>query len=80
MIAAVRGNITNLRVNYAGSRPTTNSLAIRATWATAFVNISLLSTGSAHRRRPIEHANLLHRVRKTRSTNLRHIPPAPKSP
>src|ERR1700687_4265967 len=35
MIAAVRGNITNLRVNFAGSRPATKSLALTATWATA---------------------------------------------
>ena len=35
MIAVLRGNITNLRVNCAGSRPATKSLAVRATWATA---------------------------------------------
>ncbi len=35
MIAAVGGNITNLRVNCAGSRPATKSLAVSATWATA---------------------------------------------
>jgi hypothetical protein len=35
MIAAVRGNLTNLRVNCAGSRPATKSLVATATWATA---------------------------------------------
>ncbi len=35
MIAAKSGNITNLRVNCAGSRPATKSLAVTATWATA---------------------------------------------
>ena len=35
MIAAVRGNITNLHVNFAGSRPATKLLAVTATWATA---------------------------------------------
>jgi hypothetical protein len=35
MIAAVRGNLTNLRVNCAGSRPATKSLAVTAAWATA---------------------------------------------
>jgi hypothetical protein len=35
MIAAVRGNITNLRVNFAGSRPATKSLVATATCATA---------------------------------------------
>jgi hypothetical protein len=34
MIAATSGNITNLRVNCAGSRPATKSLAVTATWAT----------------------------------------------
>jgi hypothetical protein len=34
MIAAMGGNITNLRINYAGSRPATKSLAVTATWAT----------------------------------------------
>jgi hypothetical protein len=34
MIAAVGGNITNLRVNFAGSRPATKLLAAAATWAT----------------------------------------------
>jgi len=33
MIAAMGGNITNLRVNCAGSRPATKSLAVTATWA-----------------------------------------------
>ena len=35
MIAAVGGNITNLCVNCAGSRPAPKSLAVTATWATA---------------------------------------------
>ena len=35
MIAAVRGNITNLHVNCAGSRPATKSLVATATYATA---------------------------------------------
>ena len=34
MIAAEHGNITNLPVNFAGSRPATKSLAAAATWAT----------------------------------------------
>jgi len=34
MIAAMGGNITNLRVNCAGSRPATKSLAVTATSAT----------------------------------------------
>jgi hypothetical protein len=33
MTAAMGGNITNLRVNCAGSRPATKSLAVTATWA-----------------------------------------------
>jgi hypothetical protein len=33
MIAAMDGNITNLRINCAGSRPVTKSLAVTATWA-----------------------------------------------
>jgi hypothetical protein len=35
MIAAVRGNLTNLRINCAGSRPATKSLAVRAIWTMA---------------------------------------------
>jgi hypothetical protein len=35
MINAVRGNITNFRVIFAGSRPGTKLLAAAATWATA---------------------------------------------
>ena len=35
MIAAIGGNITNPRVNCAGSRPATKSLVATATWATA---------------------------------------------
>src|SRR3982075_4331829 len=34
MIAVVCGNITNLRVNFAGSRPATELLVAEATWAT----------------------------------------------
>ena len=35
MIAVVRGNLTNLRINCAGSRLAAKSLAVTATWATA---------------------------------------------
>jgi hypothetical protein len=80
MIAAVRGNLTNLRINCAGSRPATKSLAVRATWGYGFLNKSLLNAGSAHRGRSIKPANLHDRVRKTHSTNLRYTPPATKSP
>ncbi len=79
MIAAMGGNITNLRVNCAGSRLATKSLAVTATWATV-ASTSPLNPGPAHRDRPIKDANLLDRVRKTRSTNIRHRPPATKSP
>jgi hypothetical protein len=44
-----------------------------------FVNKSLLNAASAHRGRPINLANLLDLVHKTRSTNVRHAPPATKS-
>jgi hypothetical protein len=79
MIAAMGGNITNLRVNCAGSRPATKSLAVTATWAKV-PSTYPLNPGPAHRDRPIKDANLLDRVRKTRSTNIRHRPPATKSP
>lgn len=35
MIAAVRGKLTNLRINCAGSRLAAKSLAVRAAWAPA---------------------------------------------
>jgi hypothetical protein len=79
MIAAVRGNPTNLRVNCAGS--TGHQIARRhSNLRYSLVNKSPLNSGPAHRDRPIKHANLLDRARKTRSTNLRHAPPATKSP
>ena len=78
MIAALRGNLTNLRINCAGPRPATKSLAATATCATAFS--TNLCAGSVHRGHPIKPANPLDRIRKTRSTNLRHTPPATKSP
>jgi hypothetical protein len=42
MIKAVRGNITNLRVKFVGSRPATKSLAAAAPWATG-LSINLCS-------------------------------------
>ena len=80
MIAAVGGNITNLRINCAGSRLATKSLAVTGDLGCSFVNKSPLNAGSAHRGRPIKPANLRGRVRKSRSTNLRYMPPATKSP
>jgi hypothetical protein len=80
MIAAMGGNITNLQVNCAGYRPATKSLAVTATLGYSSLNTSPLNSGPAHRDRPIKDANLLDRVRKTRSTNIRHRPPATKSP
>jgi hypothetical protein len=44
------------------------------------VNKSPLNAGPARRGHPIKHANLLDRVCKNRSTNLRHTPQATKSP
>jgi hypothetical protein len=80
MIVAVRGNITNLRVNFAGSRPATKLLVAAATWATG-LSTNLRSTPVLPvvviRSSP---ANLLDRVRKMRSTNVGHTPPATKSP
>jgi hypothetical protein len=76
----VRGNITSLPVNFAGSRPATKSLAVTATWATASSTNLCSNAGSAHRGRPIKPANLLDCVRNTRSTNVPHTPPAAKSP
>jgi hypothetical protein len=49
----------------------------RSNFGCRLVNKSPLNAGSAH---PIKPANLLDRVRKTRSTNLAHTPPATKSP
>ena len=79
MIAAVRGNLTNLRINCAGS--TGHQITRRqGHLGYGFLNKSLLNAGSAHRGRSIKPANLHGRVRKTRSTNLRYTPPATKSP
>jgi hypothetical protein len=80
MIAAVRGNIT---------KPTRQLRRLSTGHHIArrhdnlhynLVNKSPLNLGSAHRGRPIKPANLRGRVRKSRSTNLRHTPPATKSP
>jgi hypothetical protein len=80
MIAAVRGNITNLRVNFTGSRPATKLLAAEATWATGLstnlCSIPVLPIAVV----PIKPANLLDRVRETPPTHLGNKPPAPKSP
>ena len=79
MIAAVRGNITNLRQFRRLS--TGNQIARRhRNLGYSFVKKSPLSAGSPQRGRPIKPANLLDRVHKTTSTNLRHTPPATKSP
>jgi hypothetical protein len=80
MIAVVRGNITNLRVNFAGSRPATKLLVAKAICATGLVNKSRGNVGSTQRDRPIKPANLLKRGRKTPSTHLGNGPPAPQSP
>jgi hypothetical protein len=80
MIKAVRGNTTNLRVNFVGSRPATKSLAAAATWATG------LSTNL--RSMPVlpivvaqsSPSTFSIRVRKPRSTNGGRTPPATKSP
>jgi len=77
---AVRGNITNLR-NQLRRLSTGHQIARRhSDLGYGFVNKSLLNAGSAHRGRPIRPANLLDRIRKTRATNVRHTPPATKSP
>ena len=80
MIAAVRGNITKptrqfrrLSIGHQIARRHDNL-------GDSFVNKSLLTVGSAHRGSPIKPANLLDRVRKLRTTNLPHTPPATKSP
>jgi len=52
----------------------------RGNFGYRLVNKSPLNAGSAHRGRPIKPANLLDRVRKTRSTNLRHTPAADEIP
>ena len=80
MIAAIGGNVTNPQVNCAGYRPATKSLAATATWATVPSTQSPLNPGPAHHDRPTKDVNLLDRVRETRSTNIRHRPPTPKSP
>jgi len=79
MIKAVRGNITNLRVNCAGSRPATKSLAVTATWATGLStnlrSMPVLPIVIA----PSSPSTFSTRVRKTRSTNAGRTPPATKS-
>src|SRR5437868_8427499 len=62
MIAAVGGNITNLRVNFAGSRPATKLLAAAANLGYKLLNKSLLNAGSARHGRAIKPANLLGRI------------------
>ena len=80
MIAAMGGNITNMRVKLR-RLSTANQIARRhGNLGYSSVNISPLNLGLAHRDRQIKDANLLDRVRKTRSTNIRHRPPATKSP
>jgi hypothetical protein len=79
MINAVRGNITNFRVIFAGSRPATKLLAAAATWATA-LSTNLSPMPALPRDRPINPANLLARGRKTVQTNVGHRPPATNSP
>jgi hypothetical protein len=80
MIAAVRGNITKLACQFR-RLSTGNQIARRhGNLRYSLVNKSRLNAGSAHRDRPIEPANLLDRVHKTRSTNRGHTPPATKSP
>ena len=68
MIAVVRGYITNLRVDFAGSRPATKSLAARDNFVHRLVNKSLVNAGSAHRDRPINPVNL-HRSRPQNAFN-----------
>jgi hypothetical protein len=80
MIAAVCNNVTK-PVCQLRRLSTGHQIARRhGNLGYSFVNKSLLNAGSAHRARPIKPANLLDRVRKSRSTNLRHIPTATKSP
>ena len=80
MIAAVGGNITKPACQLR-RLSTSNQIARRhGNLGYSFVKKSLLNAGSAHRGRPIKPANLLDRVRKTRSTNVRHTPPTTKSP
>jgi hypothetical protein len=80
MINAVRGNITNLRVNCAGSRPATKLLAAAATSAAA-----LLTSLSSMLALPIVIARsippaLSVAAAKRVQTNVGHRPPATKSP
>ena len=80
MIAAMGGNITNLRVNYAGSRPATKSLAVTATSAAGLSpnlrSMPVLPIVIA----PSSPSTFSTRLRKTRSTNAGPTPPATKSP
>ncbi len=79
MIAAVR---QHHKPAHHFRRPSTgNQIARRhGNFGYSFVNKSPLNAASAHRGRPIKPANLRGRVRKSHSTNLRHMPPATKSP
>jgi hypothetical protein len=80
MIAAVCSNVTKPACQFC--RLSTGSQIARRRGNLGYdcVNKSLFNAGSAHRGRPIKLANLLDRARKSRSTNLRHIPTATKSP
>jgi hypothetical protein len=79
MIAAVR---QHHKPAHQFRRPSTgNQIARRhGNFGYRPINKSPLNAGSALRGRSIKPANLLDRVRKTRSTNLARIPPATKSP
>jgi hypothetical protein len=72
MIAAVRGNITNLRVNFAGSRPATKSLAATATCATAsstnLASVPVLPIVGVRSSSPISSIASANRVQRTSDT------------
>lgn len=80
MIMALRANITNLRIKLRQFSTGNQIARRRGNFGYRLTNKSLLNAGSAHRGRPIKPASLLDRVRKTRSTNVRHTPPETKSP
>jgi hypothetical protein len=80
MIAVVRGNITNLRVNFAGSLTSHQIARRRGNLGYRLVNKSQGDAGSANVIAPINPTNLLNRVRKTPSTHLGNRPPATKPP
>jgi hypothetical protein len=80
MIAALGSNITKPACQLR-RLSTGNQIARRhGNLRYSLVNKSPLNPGPAHRDRPIKLANLLDRVRQMRSKNLRHTPPATKSP